>query len=185
MKSLTLLPSASLEWSRSTSTPPDFELFGTLGVYATLAFLDEEKTLARVRTAEGSWTLKHLGVLAPAVTLREEGGSINLATFHPHALRHGKLEFQDGATFDWAWLHEIGPGGAFLDVTGTPLVHLQVHPRPGLTCSADLETCDVALNMTPPAHHRQALLAAFGWFLLLFDQMKTRDATVAETALRL
>ena len=105
MKSLVEHPAASLTWRRCGATPPDFELLGAGGVFATLAFLDDEHTLARVRTAEGLWTLKHLGVLAPAVTLREAGGTTNVATFHPHALRHGQLEFLDGATFDWKWLH--------------------------------------------------------------------------------
>ena len=50
MKSLTVLPCAMLTWRRSTSTPPDFELQGESGVYATLAFLDEDKSLARIRS---------------------------------------------------------------------------------------------------------------------------------------
>jgi hypothetical protein len=185
MKSLTILPSASLAWRRSGATPPDFELLGTEGVYATLAFLDKEKTLARVRTAEGTWTFKHLGLLAPIVTLRAEGSPTNLATFHPHAFRHGKLEFQDGAVFDWAWLHAGGPGGAFLDPAGLPLVHLHAHSGRDLSSAPDLETCAVDLSMAPATHYRQVLLAALGWYLILFDHLKAREAVAAETALRL
>ena len=184
MKSLTLLPSASLAWRRSASTPPDFELQGLQGVYATLAFLDREQSLARIRTAEGTWTVKHLGLLNPVTTLREEGSPINLATFHPHALRHGKLEFLDGAVFDWAWLQEDRPGGAFLDEDGKPLVHLQAHPGRDLR-STGLETCDVDLDMSSAAHYRQALLAALGWYLIQLDHLKTQDEAAAETALRL
>ncbi len=185
MKSLSVQPSAVLVWRRSGSTPPDFELVGTTGVYATLAFQNEEKTLARIRTAEGTWTLKHLGLLVPVVTLREEGGTVNLATFRPHALRHGRLEFRDGATFDWAWPHDVGPGGAFLDVEGKPLIHLRAQLGRDLDSPPDLETCDVVLGMTRAAHYRQALLAAVGWYLILFDHMKALDNATAETALRL
>ena len=186
MKSLAVLPCAMLTWRRSTSTPPDFELQGEPGVYATLAFLDEEKSLARIRTAEGTWTVKHLGLLNPVITLREEGSAINLATSPPHALRHGKLDFLDGAAFDWAWLHEAGPAGAFLDGAGRPLVHLQAHLGRDLTSTPDeLEACDVDLDMTMAAHYRQALLAALGWYLIQLDHLKARDEAAAETALRL
>ncbi len=165
--------------------PPDFELLGTEGVFATLAFLDDKHTLARVRTAEGVWTLKHLGILTPVVTLRGLGDTTNLATFHPHALRHGKLQFHDGASFDWKWLHKGGPGGAFLDPDGKSLVRLQAptgwNPEAGL----DLEQCEVELTPALSTHLPSALLAAFGWYLILFDQMKERDAVVAETTLRL
>ena len=185
MKSLIELPTASLEWRRSGFTPPDFELYGNDGVFATLAFLDEEHTLARVKTAEGVWTLKHLGILAPAVTVREEGGTTNLATFHPHALRHGKLQFHDGTVFDWVWLQDAGPGGAFLDQTGKPLVRLHAHPGRDLTASPDLEKCEVDLDLAPSSRMRHAMLAALGWFLILFDHMKVKDDIAAETALRL
>lgn len=185
MKSLTVLPCAMLTWRRSTSTPPDFELQGEPGVYATLAFLGEDKSLARVRTAEGTWTVKHLGLLNPVITLREEDSPINLATFHPHALRHGKLEFLDGAVFDWAWLRGTGPGGAFLDGAGKPLVHLQAHPGRDLSSPPELEACDVDLDMSSAAHYRQALLASLGWYLIQLDHLKAREEAAAETALRL
>jgi hypothetical protein len=185
MKSLTLLPCAILTWRRSASAPPDFELQGTQGVYATLTFLEAGKSLARIRTAEGTWTVKHLGLLNPVITLREEGSRVNLATFHPHALRHGKLAFLDGAAFDWAWLHQLGPGGAFLDDAGRPLIHLQAHLGRDLTSRPDLEVCDVDLDMSGAAHYRQALLAALGWYLIQLDHLKARDEAAAETALRL
>ena len=185
MKSLLNFPATSLEWRRSGFTPPDFELYGTEGVFATLAFLDETHTLARVKTAEGTWTLKHLGLLAPAVTLREEGGRTNLATFHPHALQHGKLEFQDGLTYDWVWLHDAGPGGAFLDLSGRPLVRLHAMTGRDLGSTPGPETCAVEVHLEPSTRARHALLAAMGWYLILFDDMKERDAVAAETALRL
>jgi hypothetical protein len=184
MKSLIVHPATSLKWLRSGFSPPDFELLGSEGVFATFTFLDELHTLARVRTAEGIWTLKHLGVLTPAVTLREEGGKTNLATFHPHALRHGRLQFLDGAGFDWEWRHEGGPGGAFLDAGGTALIRFQAHPGRDLKSLADPEQCDVSLNPALPTL-RTALLAAFGWYLILFDRLREKEAVVAETSLRL
>ena len=180
MKSLVEHPATSLKWRRCGITPPDSELLGTEGVFATLTFLNEEHTFARIRTADGVWTLKHLGVLTPVVTLREVGGTTNLATFHPHALRHGKLQFLDGASYDWKWRHEGGPGGAFLDPGGKPLIRIQA---PNAT--AELEPCEVILDPALSTHLRSPLLAAFGWYLILFDQMKERDAVVAETTLRL
>lgn len=185
MKSLVEHPAASLKWRRSGITPPDFELLGNQGVFATLAFLDDEHTLARVRTAEGVWTLKHLGIMTPIVTLRAEGGTTNLATFHPHALQHGKLQFLDGASFDWKWLHKGGPGGVFLDPGGEPMIRLHAHAGRDPDATMELEQCDVDLVSAHSTHWRSALLAAFGWYLILFDQMKERDAVGAETTLRL
>jgi hypothetical protein len=185
MKSLVEHPATSLKWRKSGVSPPDFELLGAEGIFATLAFLDDEHTLARVRTAEGVWTLKHLGILTPVVTLREMGGTTNLATFHPHALRHGKLQFLDGAAFDWKWLHKGGPGGAFLDPDGESLIRLRAPAGWNPDAMADLDGCDVDLTPAHATRARSALLAAFGWYLILFDQMKEKDAVVAETTLRL
>ena len=185
MKSLTELQDTTLEWRQAATQPETFELHTEAGTFATLAFLDERCALARVETAEGTWTLKHLGLLNPVVTLREEGGKANLATFHPHALRHGSLQFQDGAAFEWAWYPGTGPGGTFLDAEGLPLVRLRAHPGRDLTSKPGFERCEVDLNQAAPSRSRHALLAAFGWYLILFDHLKEQDAAAAETALRL
>ncbi|WP_257314038.1 hypothetical protein [Geothrix fuzhouensis] len=185
MKSLTECSTNFLEWRRGDSSPLSFELRNDDGTFATLVFLDKECILARVETAEGTWTLKHLGVMNPVVTLREEGGKVNLATFHPHAFRHGKLEFQDGAVFDWTWHHGMGPGGTFTDQSGLPMVRLHARTGRDLTSAPGLEHGDVELNTEHSVRFRFALLAAFGWYLILFDHLKVRDEVAAETALRL
>ncbi|MBP1772132.1 MAG: hypothetical protein H6P99_1295 [Holophagaceae bacterium] len=185
MRSLSELSTGHLEWLRDRTLPSAYRLDGGDEVVATLAFLDEQQTLARVETAEGIWTLKHLGVLTPAVTVRTEGGKTNLAVFHPHALRHGKLQFEDGVSFDWVWLHDAGPGGAFLDTDGLPLVRLRAHPGRDLNSIPGLERCEVDLGLRPNNRSRQGLLAALGWYLILFDTLKERDTVAAETALRL
>jgi hypothetical protein len=185
MKSLNEHPCTSLEWKPSVFTPPDFELQGQDGVFATLAFKDPEHTLARVRTAEGDWTIKHLGILNPVVTVREEGATRNLATFHPHALRHGKLKFADGAVYDWLWHHDTGRDGEFQDPDGLRLVSLRVRPGRDLGSPAEPAVCDVSLDLGASTRYRHALLACVGWFLVLFDHVKQREEAAAETALRL
>lgn len=185
MRSLSESTTNILEWRRSGANPRSFELHVEQEVFATMTFMDEGCILARAETAEGTWTLKHLGVMNPVVTLREEGGKVNLATFHPHAFRHGRLEFEDGAAFDWIWHHGVGPGGTFADLSGMPLVRL--HARTGRDASSlpGYELGDVELDTTHPARFRHAILAAIGWYLLVFDHLKARDATAAETALRM
>jgi hypothetical protein len=185
MKSLVQHPTATLTWRKSASTPPDFELVGPEGAFATLAFLNDEHTLARVKTAEGIWTLKHLGVLNPVVTLRELGTHANLAVFHPHALRHGKLEFIDGSSYDWTWNHQGSPGGAFLDPGGRPLVRLEAQPLEKRLPNVDLEQCQVCLDVSPLLLTRSSLLATVGWYLLLFDHLKEKDGATPEFALLL
>jgi hypothetical protein len=185
MRSLVEYPATSLKWLRGDFSPPGFELLGVDGVYATLTFLDAERTLARVSTAEGEWTLKHLGVLNPVVTLRMEGNKTNMATFHPHAFRHGKLDFLDGATFDWKWFHEAEAGGGFLDPAGRPMISLFAHSGRDLGPTVELRQCEVDLDPALSTQLRGAMLAAFGWFLILFDEMREKDAVAAETSLRL
>jgi hypothetical protein len=185
MKSLIDQPITSLKWEATRTGPEEFELTGNTGIYATLSFPGGSHILARVHTAENAWTLKHLGILTPVVTLREEGGQVNVAIFHPHALRHGELRFQDGGSYDWVWLHDDEGTGAFLDERGKPLVRLQAHAGRDAHASEGFERCEVTLSPNPASHSRSALLAAFGWYLLLFDHLKKRDAVVAETTLRL
>lgn len=183
MKSLSDHSASLLAWRRGEAGPPDFELQAEGQCFATLAFLDATHDFARVETAEGTWTLKRVGLLAPVVTLREEDSAANLAVFHPHAFRHGRLAFADGAVFDWVWRHEGGLGGSFLDPAGTPLVRLQTWPCEGVG-PAIPGRCDVDLNpATAPFRH--ALLAAFGWFLILLEAGKAQDTAAAEVALRL
>jgi hypothetical protein len=185
MRSLTECSTNTLEWRRMDTSPLGFELRSEEGSFATLTFLDDACILARVETAEGTWTLKHLGVMNPVVTLREEGGKVNLATFHAHAFRQGKLEFLDGAAFDWTWQPGPGSGGTFADPGGMPLVRLHARMGRDLTSPPGIEHGDVDLNSAHSVRFRHAVLAAFGWYLILFDHLKERDAAAAETALRM
>ena len=185
MKSLIGQPVTTLRWERNDVGPVDFELTGREGIYATLTFLEGKRSLARVRTAQGVWTLKHLGILAPSVTLREEGGRMNLATFHHHALRNGELRFEEGGSYDWVRLHDGEGAGAFLDEGGKPIVRLQAHEGRDAHSSEGFERCEVTLSPSLPSHSRSALLAAFGWYLILFNHLKKQDTVAAETTLRL
>ena len=184
MRSLTDCPATTLVWRRARGSI-GFELGAEDGTYASLDFLDESRLLARAETAEGTWTFKHRGLLTPTVTLREEGASENLATFHTHPLRHGTLEFTDGASFDWIWNHPDSTGGVFTDARGGALVRLNPHPGMGHRPHPDPEGCDVLVSLPPMARYRHALLASLGWYLVLFDHLKARDDASADTALRL
>ena len=185
MKSLTDLKLALLEWRREGDPPLAFKLRGEGGIVATLVFPDPPDTLAKVETAEGSWTLKHLGVLNPVTTLREEGRAANLAVFHSHAFRHGKLEFADRAVFDWADLHGDEPGGAFLDLEGRPMVRLHQAHRRASNPGGPSDSCLVELGQAPQARWRHGILAALGWYLLLLNQPREHPEHAAEASLML
>lgn len=185
MKSLTEMKSALLEWHREEDLPLAYRLSGDGGVVASLAFPDASDTLAVLKTAEGSWTIKHLGLLNPITTLRESGQKANLAVFHSHALRHDKLEFADGAVFDWIALHDHKPGGAFLDIEGKPMVRIHGVPPPEPADDADLESGLVELGQAPVTPGRHAILVAMGWYLLLLDHFKENPEHAAEMSMRL
>ncbi len=185
MKSLTEMKSALLEWRRQEDLPMAYKLTGEDGVVASLVFPDSTDTLALLETAEGSWTIKHLGLLNPIITLREAGKKTNLAVFHPHALRHDKLEFGDGAVFDWITLHDHKPGGAFLDFQGKPMVRIHGLPVMEPAAVADLESGLVELGQPPVARWRHAILTALGWYILLLDHFKENPVHAAEMSMRM
>lgn len=147
--------------------------------FATLAWSDSE-TLARVETAEGHWTLKRVGTFVHHLTLREEGSTLDVAEFRPHAFGRGKLTFKDGAEFHWTHLpHE--QGAAFIDASDRTVVQLQ--PLPELVVhppEAGLVLGRVILRGTAGARSRYALLAAVGWTLHL---LTLHDAHAEEEVL--
>ncbi len=65
------------------------------------------------------------------------------------------------------------------------MISLYAHSGKDLKSTAELEQCDVDLDPALSTRLRGAMLAAFGWYLILFDHMKERDAVAAETSLRL
>ena len=65
-----------------------------------------------------------------------------------------------------------------------PLVQVHARTRKDVRgFPPGLEHGDVELNSAHAVRFRHTLLAAFGWYLVLFDHLKERDAAAAETAL--
>lgn len=189
MKSLSDLPAVSLEWRTSGGPDSGYELVSNQDRVASLTFLDDAQDLARIETAEGTWTFKHAGLLNAVVTLREEGSHSDLAIFHPHAFRHGKLEFADGAVYDWVALpgKEDGTesGGAFLDEQGAPLLRLHAQALMAGKAPAQPHQGTVELGTPSQARWRYALLASLGWYLLTTEHLRGHQVVAAETCLRL
>ena len=183
MKSLLNMKPTLMEWRRRAGPGLAYDLHTAEGIAASLVFPDRGSTLARVETAEGTWTIMHPDLLNPVTTVRVAGATDNLALFHPHALRHGSLEFSDGVAYDWAALDGTPAGGAFLSQAGTPLVRL--HPRLGLEPIQDLESGMVELGHSPQQGWRHGILAALGWYLLVLDHFKENPEHAAEFSLRL
>ena len=183
MKSLTVMKTTLVEWRKDPALPLAFQLMGEEGMVASVTFPNPQDTLAVVETAEGRWTLKHLGLLNPVTTVREEGATRNMAVFHPHALRHGKLQFTDGAVFDWAHLHDDEPGGAFLDIEGKPMVRIHYRTKDIATPGGPPNYGITELGQPPAARWRHALLAATGWYILLMDRYKEFPEHCAEKSL--
>lgn len=186
MPALINLTSASLAWKKTGGTGPTFSLEAREGTAATLAFLPEDSTLARVETSSGAWTLKHSHFPASSVTLRQAGSKTDLAIFHPHLVGNGKLVFQGDETFDWVRIGGIHPGAAFLDADGLPLVQLTVNPD-GTSGSAPENTPLALVDISQP--HRRladpALLSAIGWYLLQLETLLEDSGVAAETSLRM
>lgn len=185
MQSITEMKTGLLEWRREEGLPFAYKLYGKDGVVASLVFPDSTDTLAQLETAEGNWTIKHLGLLNPITTLREAGEKTNIAVFHPHALRHDKLEFADGAVFDWVALHDHEPGGAFLNIEGKSMVRIHGLPLHIPSTGADLDSGLVELGQPPVSRWRHAILAAMGWYTLQLDHFKENPVHAAEMSMRM
>lgn len=179
MQALTNVGTDILEWRAARPDGTAFELTSAEGLHATLAW-SEADTLATVETPEGTWTFKRVGVLGKHITLREEGAHANLAEFHPHTFRRGRLAFRDGAEFVWNHLHHH-LGWAFLDLEGNEVLRLQPWPEtPGHALEKGMVQGRVILEGRGGAHWRDAFLAAFGWYLLLLAR---HDAHLEDPAL--
>lgn len=187
MKALTRIQSTPLAWHREPELPPSFTLCGEAGPVATLQFLPGLDTLARVETANGTWTLLHRAFPADSVTLREPNSRVDLATFHHHPSGRGELTFLNGDRFHWLPMEGVEAGGAFLEAEGMPLVRLTVMPDHSHRLHTPGGTAVGAVEALPPHHHQAGpeLLAAFGWYLIQLEGMKEHPTRAAETALRL
>jgi hypothetical protein len=179
MKALTEISADVLEWRASDPPGSGFELTSGEGRHAAMNW-SEGDSLARVETAEGTWTFLRVGVLAKHITVREQGAHSNLAEFHPHTFGKGKLAFRDGATFAWTHLHH-NQGWAFLDVEGKELLRIQPWPEaPGIVPEKGMILGRVVLEGKGMARWRHALLAAVGWYILLLAK---HDAAIEDPAL--
>jgi hypothetical protein len=131
--------------------------------------------------------LKHRGFPADTVTLREVDSHVDLATFHPHPLGHGKLVFLSGDSFDWIRLEGPEAGAAFLDPDGMTLVRLTLRPDTSHKMIPDtpiLAQAEVGLPHRIQAAG-PALLAAVGWYLLRVEALLEHPDRAAETSLRM
>jgi len=187
MPALTRLETTPLTWQRIAGVRSASALHAKEGIVATLAFQPGDTTLARVETADGTWTLKHRGFPAETVTLRVADSRVDLATFHPHPLGHGELVFLNGDTFDWVRLEGAEPGAAFLDQDGMTLVRLTLWPD---TSHRMIPDAPILAQTEVGFPHRiqasaPALLAAVAWYLLQVEALQEHPYQAAATSLQL
>jgi len=186
MSALTRLETTPLTWQRTAGIRPSFALHAMDGIVATLAFLPVDGLLARVETADGAWTLKQRGFPVDTVTLREVSSRVDLATFHPHPLGHGKLVFLSGDTLDWVRLGDHEAGGAFLDADGMTLVRTTLVPDRSHRMIPDTtQVATVEVGFPHRAQVESALLAALAWFVLQVEAKLEQPARAAEMSLRM
>lgn len=123
---------SALEWRQPSTFGRAYELRSGDSLIATLDFLKVLGTLARARTATESWTFKRAGFLTPVVTVRAEGGEMDLATYHPNwSGNKGQLDLPGGerlefrATNFWSteWALSSPQGGELLRFHNKGLLH--------------------------------------------------------------
>jgi hypothetical protein len=159
----------TLEWREPVAREPHYELRSGDDLLATLALEPLRRTLATVRTPEGTWTFLQTGILSATVYVREEGSSQDLAVFQPGFLGRGTLRFGNGVRFRWRRAPHHG-GWSFLGGDGETVLTLRLRPVPAGEPWPHRLQGEVHLGPAGHSNPRVPLLAALAWYLVLMDQ---------------
>lgn len=143
------------------------------GAAATLTWLKMFGTLASCESGGRVWTFKRSGFLRPIVTIREEGSEETYATFTPGWMTsHGRLEFADGASYEWRSRGLLMSTWRLQDSEGREVVTITARGIAGNKASVEVGEGARSARELP-------LLAAFAWYLLRQIQDDSAAAAAA------
>lgn len=168
-------------WVQPKTLARQFELRSGDTLFGTLRFETATGTLAIAESATSRWTFKRVGFLNPRVTIREDGGTEDVAVYWPKFWGDGWLEYADGSRFHWKstnfWRTEWG----FANAQEQYLFVL----KPGVEKSqvSDLLKSQVVVEIASQGHDQAELplLLMLGWYLAVLHQDDT-TMTAATTA---
>lgn len=175
MEDLAQVISSTIFWVQPRISERQFELRTQSGLLGTLHFENVFGTLANAFTADGRWTFKRVGFLNPRVTIREAGGTTDLAVYWPRLSGYGWLEFGKGNKYQWKPTNFWGSECGFFDIRDE-LVYVA---RPGQDHFklSDLVKTQALVEIGPSGRGSVdlPLLLMLGWYLMILQQ---EDAAV-------
>lgn len=157
-----------------------FELRTGDAVVATLGFESLCSSLARAESADGSWTLKQVGILNRRVTVRRAGEEAELAVYTPRWTgREGVLEFPGGRVFYWTQTNFWATEYQITDPAGNLLVSVESGAEKPRLSDVFKTQARVEIGLRGRALPELSLLVLLGWYLIILQKQDT--AVVAAT----
>jgi hypothetical protein len=161
----------AVEWRHPELFAKRFELTADGAVVMTLRF---EKVFGSLATAEwdgGAYTLKRGGFLSPKVTIREAGGTLDLALLEMTFSGTGRLHL-DGETFVLKPRGFLGSRWGLVTALNEDVFLLQHRGMSGY--EAVVNVTELGLGQA-----RLGMLLAMSWYTVVLTQDDTSTAVIA------
>jgi hypothetical protein len=124
LQSFASVDATSLRWLRRSESPLAFDLLAGDQALASLRWRARNGTLVTVETALGTWTVKRVGFLNPRVTVRPEGGAVDLARLSVHWNYH-QIEVVGGPAYRFHRAGVLVPAWKVTDASGREVLHIE------------------------------------------------------------
>ncbi len=124
-----LVPFASvdrtaLRWLRTAESPAGFSLLSGDATVASLAWNARGGSLATAATADGAWTFKRAGFLAPTITVRLRDQPQPLAKVTAH-LRSHEIRLREGPSYRLQHVSHILPSWKLVSERDEEVLHIE------------------------------------------------------------
>lgn len=172
----------SLEWVQPKTLVDYFELWAGEDLLATLTWKSMLSNLVQLETAQGTWTLEQLGILNQRVEARESGTAQVVATYYPGLMGNGVLQWADGRELKWEPTNFWRSDWAYFDGAGRQPVALREGVAGARWRDALKTQFTVSLDGAGWTPAEQALLAALGLYLIIWQRQAAAGAVAATTA---
>jgi hypothetical protein len=150
---------SAMRWLRRAGDQLAFDLLAGDAPVASLEWKRSGGSLATARSATATWTLKRVGFLNPAVTLRSEGGTSDLARVSIHFNYH-RIEIAQGPRYRFHRAGVLVPAWQVTTEAGVEVLHVEpVREGRKLVGGA------VLVSGTPPPE--LIMLATLSWYVIV------------------
>jgi hypothetical protein len=175
MKRFSEVDLSALRWMPATAGVRGFDLLAGDDVIGELRWAKPHGSLATVKVATETWTLKRSGFLKPTITVRAQPGGEEVGQFAYHV--HGWVLTAGAGPALYARKGFLLPTWEFADAEGHPLLHIEA-VREGAKLEGGL------VVVSPAGAHRTdcALLIFAGWYHIVLAWFEEQTEARTESA---